>query len=238
MNTEHTYFVQNKSRWTKLPGGRDRVRIEALLNYPDWLLKLRYRWFARFWEKERGWEYEKYSAAFKGRDVLEIGSGLGYDGIKYSVSATSYTYAELNPIQLDFLKRITALYSRTNIGFEFMQDPTAHVFPKQYSGFYAHGVLHHVPFALAKQEFENIDKYLAPGAYCVFLMYPKERWVAAGRPDFSVFGDSTDGGCPWTEYYDLEKIQALVSSKYKLVDVSKWGHQSIEFVNYEFVKEA
>ena len=57
-------------------------------------------------------------------------------------------------------------------------------------------------------------------------------------PDFSAFGNSTDGGCPWTEYYDLEKMQALVGSKYKLVDVSKWGHQSIEFVNYEFVKEA
>jgi hypothetical protein len=59
-----TFFAQNKSRWTMLPGGRDRVRIEALLKYPDWLLKLRYRWFARFWEKERGWEYVKVQRCF------------------------------------------------------------------------------------------------------------------------------------------------------------------------------
>jgi hypothetical protein len=71
MNTESSFFVQNKSRWTMLPGGRDRVRIEALLKYPDWLLKLRYRWFARFWEKERGWEYKKYSAASKAEMYLK-----------------------------------------------------------------------------------------------------------------------------------------------------------------------
>ncbi len=100
--------------------------------------------------KRRGWEYEKYCAAFQGRDVLEIGSGLGYDGIKYAADANSYTYAELNPIQLDFLKRITAMYSRTNIGFEYMQDPTAHVFPKQYSGFYAHGVLTSCAFCFSQ----------------------------------------------------------------------------------------
>jgi len=70
------------------------------------------------------------------------------------------------------------------------------------------------------------------------LMYPKERWEMCGKPDFTQFGKYTDGGCPWTEYYDLDKMQRLVGKKYRLTDVSKWGGNAIEFVNFEFIKEA
>lgn len=234
---ETNIIKKNGSRWNRLPAGKFRMNILFLSKLPSTILKLAYKNFSRKWENERGWEYKKYKALFKGKDVLEIGSGLGYDGLVYSTISKSYTHAELNTNQLDFLKRIHRLFkTQIPIHFELLENPFQHTFNRSFDAFYAHGVLHHIPFEEAKMQFQNIDKFLKKGAVVVFLMYPKERWVAAGRPSFDEFGNSTDGGCPWTEYYDTEKIKALVGENYELTCEYKWGSNSIEFVNFEFIK--
>lgn len=218
-----------------LPAGWIRRDIRRMLYNPDWLLKLEYGVYAKKWKRERGWEYAKYSPLFSGRDVLEVGGGMGYDGMMYARVANTYTYAELNPLQLDFIKRVNNLYGVTNTAFELMND-TVHVFPRQYNAFYAHGVLHHVPFEVARKQFENIDRYLLPGSKVVMLMYPRQRWENAGRPAFEKFGDFTDGGCPWTEWYDEEKILRLTGNAYTLDASVYWGHDKTEFVNFELTK--
>lgn len=228
----------NRERWLKLPAGRWRANIGLLLKLPDWLFVRLYNYFSKFWEKERKWEYGRYTEIFAGRNVLEIGSGLGYDGIKYSRTASSYTYAELNQLQILFLQKVAALFHKTNIYFEFMTDPLSHTFSKHYNAFYAHGVLHHVPFEVAQKQFQQIDSFLEIGSYCVFLMYPKERWEKSGKPSFDKFGKYTDGSCPWTEYYDTEKMKALLGEKYELAFQKKWGHNNEEFVNFEFIKKS
>lgn len=231
------HIEANRKRWLKLPAGRWRTNIGFLLKLPDCLFVPLYNYFSKFWEKEREWEYVRYTEIFTNKDVLEIGSGLGYDGIKYAQTAASYTYAELNKIQILFLKKITALFNRTNMSFEFMEDPVSHIFSNRYNAFYAHGVLHHVPFKIAQKQFRQIDRFLEVGSYCVFLMYPKERWEQCGKPSFEKFGKYTDGNCPWTEYYDTEKMKALVGDKYELVFEKKWGNKNEEFVNFEFIKK-
>lgn len=218
-----------------LPAGYARRDIKKLLHNADWLLKLKYNFYALRWKKERAWEYAKYTPVFAGRDVLEVGGGMGYDGMVYARTANTYTYAELNPLQLEFIKRITALYGVTNAAFELMND-TVHPFPRQYNAFYAHGVLHHVPFEVARKQFENIDRYLLPGSKVVMLMYPKKRWENAGCPTFERFGDFTDGGCPWTEWYDEEKILRLTGNGYTLDAGIYWGQNKAEFVNFELTK--
>lgn len=232
---EETYLNKNKKRWIKLPGGKKRISIDNLLRTSDFLFKLRYNYFSRFWRKERDWEHIKYSQLFRNRNVLEIGSGMGYDAMVYAEKSKSYTCAELNISQLYFLKRVFNLYGK-NIDLEYLKNPLTHEFDKKFQAFYAHGVLHHVPFEIAQQQFKNIDKYLEIGCEVIFLMYPKERWEAVGKPDFEKFGDYTDGGCPWAEYYDEEKILALVGDGYALKNTIKWGMNNIEFVNYELEK--
>ena len=62
-------------------------------------------------------------------------------------------------------------------------------------------------------------------------MYPKERWEDAGKPNFRDFGRSTDGGCPWTEWYDEDKILNLVGEEFKLIDVISITNNVIEALN-------
>ena len=46
---------------------------------------------------------------------------------------------------------------------------------------------------------------------------------------------STDGGCPWTEWYDEEKILKLVGNQFDLKDSILWGNGP-EFINFELIK--
>jgi hypothetical protein len=234
--SNNLYFKANKKRWLLLPGGRFRVSIKFLNQLPVFLLKLVYDYFCGFWKKERAWEHEKYIKYFESKDVLEIGAGMGYDAMQYVNSAKSYTCGELNFLQINFLSKVFGIYNK-DIKLEYLENPIQHKFSRKFNAFYAHGVLHHVPFELAKQQFQNIDKYLESGSIVVFLMYPKERWEHCGKPSFEEFGKFTDGGCPWAEWYDDKKIKDLVGDGYVLNYTIKWGWNNIEFVNFELVKK-
>ncbi len=238
MNPAEWVIEKNQTKWLTLPAGEHRHNVQDLLCFSDADLDAAYRKFTPFWDRERGWEHERYAIVFKGRHVLEIGSGLGYDGMILSQHVATWTFCDIIEDNLALVKRMVRLYGRANVRFETIGNISDHVFSTTYDGFYAHGVLHHLPFDLAKKEVENIDAYLACGARVVVLMYPVERWEMAGRPDFDQFGNITDGeGTPWAEYYDEAKIEALFGPGYTLLETIKWGHQNAEFVNFELEKQ-
>ena len=170
---------------------------------------------------------------------------MGFDAYLYAQAANSYTCIDINPMQIAFIKRIHYLLGSSenksvdNISYQVLDDPYNHYYgEKKFNAFFSHGVLHHMPFKNAKKQFKNINKYLNSGSVCVFLMYPKERWEYAGRPKFKDFGNSTDGGCPWTEWYDGKKILDLVGSEFELKDEIPWGSSNEpEFVNFELIKK-
>ncbi|MDJ0814940.1 MAG: class I SAM-dependent methyltransferase [Desulfobacterales bacterium] len=228
---------KNRKRWKTLPAGERRENVEYLMTLEDKEFYKLYLHYTKFWEKERGWEYEKYSETFSGRSVLEIGSGLGYDGIIYSNSAEKWVFCDIIPENLQFIQRIADYLNVTNVHFQLVEDVINHDFRYMFDGFYAHGVLHHVPFEVAQKEVANIDRFLKPGAKLIILMYPYERWDLCGKPPFDEFGCMTDGeGTPWAEYYDELKIQELFGNGYCLEDSIKWGDQNAEFVNFELIK--
>jgi hypothetical protein len=38
------------------------------------------------------------------------------------------------------------------------------------------------------------------------LCYPRARWEREGHLPFETWGEKTDGGAPWMEWYDLPKL--------------------------------
>lgn len=245
----NSIFGKNIKRWTKLPGGKERYQLKSLIKKSDKEILEEYIYMSKFWNKERGWEYEKYKEKFTGKNVIEVGTGLGFDAYTYAQKANSYTCIDINPIQIEFIKRIHKLLSlsdgttSSNIFYQLLEDPFNHNYGEnKFNAFYSHGVFHHIPFEDAKKQFKNLNKFLEKGCYVVFLMYPRARWEDAGKPNFRDFGKSTDGECPWTEWYDEEKIINLVGDEFKLIDVIPWEFQKKEtgdipaFINFELVK--
>jgi SAM-dependent methyltransferase len=237
MNDGSKVIENNLKKWETLPAGGHRKNVIELMNMVDSQLLDFYRECIYFWENERGWDYKIYSDLFKNKSVLELGSGLGYDGIIYSRSVRKWTFTDIVPINIEFIKRITMLLNIKNVNYQFIDDIFNHNFKEMFEAFYAHGVLHHVPFKIAQKEFININKYLNSNSLAVFLMYPYERWEICGKPDFNDFGRMTDGeNTPWAEYYDEKKIKELTWNGFQLKNTIKWGHQNSEFVNFELEK--
>ena len=240
------YFYKNVDFWTRLPAGGQTQKLDFLNSLDDEDFFEMYEHFISFWEMERGWEYERYSEMFEGKDVVEIGSGLGYDGITYSQHAKTYTFCDINPEQISTVKRAAKLLSdsqytprtksRSNHEYQILKDPLSHDYDKRFNALYSHGVLHHVPFETAQKEFQNVDRYLEVGSKIVLLMYPKNRWENAGKPDPTEFGRWTDPGCPWSDWYDEEKILRLVGNHYSLDNTIYWGKNKAEFVNFEMTE--
>jgi SAM-dependent methyltransferase len=228
---------ENLQKWTTLPAGKKRESVITLTSLSEENLITFYKECANFWESERGWEHKRYSGFFAGKSVLEIGSGLGYDGIVFSQFVKKWTFSDIIRQNIQFIQKISNYYNLTNVDFQIIENIFEHNFKTSFDAFYAHGVLHHVPFEIAKQEVKNIDRFLLKGAKIVVLMYPYERWELCGKPSFEEFGVMTDGpNTPWAEYYDEKKIINLFGPNYNLDNIIKWGHEQKEFVNFELTK--
>ena len=235
------HFIDNKEKWLTMPAGRRIQNVESLLSLSDVDLYREYMYYTKFWIQERGWEYKKYSKMFINKDVVEVGSGLGFDGMIYQRAAKSWTYVDISEKQIQFLKRINQLFLKKDFDpnkfdYVLLDDPMSQEMPKKFDALFSHGVLHHVPLDFAKKEFSNFNRFLKHDADVVLLMYPKERWEDCGKPSFEDFGRFTDFGCPWAEYYDSEKILELVGGEFEIVDTIFWGENNREFVNYELIK--
>ena len=63
-----------------------------------------------------------------------------------------------------------------------------------------------LPYKIAAEESKSLLEHLPIGGRWIELAYPKERWVAEGKLPFEKWGSKTDGGAPWIEWYDLEKL--------------------------------
>jgi SAM-dependent methyltransferase len=232
-------LAANLAKWSTLPsGGPDQARVEDLLALSDADFAEFWRAGSAKWTAERGWEYERFGARFAGLRVLEIGSGLGHDGLALAPRVRNWTFCDILAQNLTLVRRAARLLGVRNVSFQQLHDPLAHDFRGTFGAFWAHGVLHHLPFALARREMANIDRFLAVGAVAGVLMYPRERWEAAGRPPFGEFGARTDGpGTPWAEWYDEDKILALFGPAWALRDTVHWGSADSRFVTFELVKE-
>lgn len=151
----------------------------------------------------------------------------------------SWTFTDINQKNIDLIKRLCKLKNITNVYFKVIDNPVDYDFRVQYNAVWSHGVLHHIPLHLAKQEYANIKKYIKKNAYVMLLMYPKERWEKEGKMDFTKWGNKTDGGCPWIEYYTENKVLELVGNDYKLIETKypdkPWKYA---FVNYLLRKDS
>lgn len=229
---------KNLKKWKTLPAGERRQNVADLNALEDKDLLAAYNSFRTFWDSERGWEHERYGKLFSNRNVLEIGSGLGYDALVLSPKTQSWTCTDILQTNLDFVTRMARLKKRDNISSQLIKNVTDHDFGRTFNGFYAHGVLHHIPFETAQKQMNNISRYLEHGAKAMILMYPKERWEQLGKPAFDKFSIATDGeGTPWAEWYDEEKIMLLTGNEFTLDKTIRWGQNNSEFVNFELTKK-
>ena len=117
-----------RTKWGEVPHGEQtRARSEDLLRLSDdELLK---RWAAALADSSsgdaysvRGWYHTLYRDIFRGKKVLEIGSGLGFDGITFAAAGAEWTFVDIVQSNLAVVERLCKLQNVSNVRFCYMDD--------------------------------------------------------------------------------------------------------------------
>jgi hypothetical protein len=202
-----------REKWREVPGGDDnspRFFSSDMLAMPDGE-------FLSWWETNAekrisgslSWLGPLYRDFLAGRHVLELGSGLGFDGLRFAAHSARWTFADIAPDNLKVIERVASLKGLSIKTFLIGEDLSFDALDGQYDAIWASGSMHHVPFEMAREECLSALRRLKAGGRWIELAYPKERWIREGSPPFDQWGKFTDGErTPWAEWYDAEKLRA------------------------------
>lgn len=198
-------------KWREVPGGSDigdRQFSTELLGMNDAALLAEWNRHNEEGTELRGWWWRLYAAQLRGKKVLEIGSGLGFDAVHFAQNGAEWTCCDIAPSNLAIIERVAAAK-----GVEVRTLPITSLasfdsLPGDFDAVWCCGSLLHIPFKEAREECAAILDHLKPAGRWIELAYPRERWVREGSPPFDKWGAMTDGPrTPWAEWYGMEKLK-------------------------------
>ena len=158
----------------------------------------------------RGWYQEMYREFMAGKHVVEVGSGLGFDGIYFMRLGAHWTFCDIVKDNLAIVRRMVDLAGLSDrASYLWIEHPESlETLPGKFDVIWANGSLHHAPFEIAQKEARILLGKLKPRGRWVELFYPYERWLRQGKLPFSEWGKYTDGErTPWAEWHDAERIK-------------------------------
>ncbi len=161
----------------------------------------------------RGWYHVLYDPIVKGKTLLDIGCGLGLDSVRFAELGASVTFCDIDRNNLEIVERICKIKGlEKQVSFLFLSSfKSFQELKMKYDIVTAIGSLHHAPFSVIQEEVSCIVPHLNDSARWLQLAYPKSRWEKEGRLAFDRWGDKTNAGTPWTEWYDEEKLSLILS---------------------------
>jgi 2-polyprenyl-3-methyl-5-hydroxy-6-metoxy-1,4-benzoquinol methylase len=156
----------------------------------------------------RGWFYNVYGPWIAGKKILEVGPGLGIDGVAMARAGASMTFVDVSAANLEWVQRLFALKGLAlPAALHLQRVGQLDELATDYDAVVAFGSLHHIPADIGRPEFEALARRLKPGGRFMMHAYPFQRWVDEGSLSFDRWGEKTDGaGTPWAEWYDTDKL--------------------------------
>src|SRR6266480_3818467 len=109
----------------------------------------------------------------KGKRVLEIGCGIGTDGVQFAKAGAVYTGIDLTTAAVELAKKNFDL--RGLSGTFQTADAERLDFPDaSFDLVYSHGVLHHTPDT--KQAIKEVYRVLRPGGRAIVMLYHRNSY--------------------------------------------------------------
>ena len=230
-----------REKWDEVPAGlNNRVRSSDLLRGQD--EDLLAAWARCFSDastfSRRGWRHTLYRDTFRDKRIIDVGCGLAFDTVHFAENGARVTFVDLVESNVEVVRRLCELKGLNNCDFCYMRDLTSlSELDGYYDVIYWCGSLINAPLEAIRLEAKVLLEHLPIGGRWMELAYPKARWEREGRRPFEKWGENTDGGAPWMEWHDLDKVLGyLAPAKFDVVLAFEY-HNS-DFNWFDLIKVA
>jgi hypothetical protein len=224
-----------RRKWGEVPFGQSQRRMSKdLLHLSDG--ELVEQWESAYRDTStgkafsvRGWYQTLYRDALRGKKILDVGCRLAPDSIHFAQHGAVVTFLDLIESNVRFAERVCRLKRIPNASFCYMEDLSSlDSLPIDFDVIYCCGSLINAPLELTRMEAQALLSHLPVNGRWIELGYPRVRWEREGRLPETNWGDRTDGGAPWMEWHDLQKLEYLLApAEFEVV-------LTLEFHNSDF----
>lgn len=187
---------------------------------------------------------------WQGKDVLEIGCGIGTDSINFARHGAHLDVLELSPESLAIARQRFGVYALKARFFQGNAEELDDILPqgKKYDLVYSFGVIHHTPsparvVAAAARRLKD-DGELRLMLYSryswkVLSIYLRRGWREPWNLSRLVARYSeAQTGCPITYIYSFKQVRELLQG-FEIVSLSKdhiFPYRIRDYVEYRYVK--
>jgi ubiquinone/menaquinone biosynthesis C-methylase UbiE len=178
-------------------------------------------------------------SAWKNKKVLEVGVGIGTDGVNFVRAGAIYTGIELSTNSLDIAKKRFEVFELSGDLREGDAQKVDTLFPSElFDLIYSFGVLHHTPSI--ESAFLAIRNLMSTESVFKFMVYSKNSYKQALINE-GLDQPEAQFGCPIANSYTKFEIsELLLQNGLEIVDVHKdhiFPYKIEEYKSYEYVKE-
>jgi len=176
---------------------------------------------------------------WKGREVLEVGCGIGTDAVNFVRGGAIYTGIELSNESLTLAKKRFEVFGLTGTLLRGNVEELDKVLSnKKYDLIYSFGVLHHTPsMSLA---LEQIHNYCHEKSLVKIMVYAsnsyKQKMIEAGLDQ-----PEAQYGCPIANTYGKDEIIEILKDKgFKVTSIYQahiFPYQVEPYKNYKYLKQ-
>jgi ubiquinone/menaquinone biosynthesis C-methylase UbiE len=158
---------------------------------------------------------------YKNKNVLEIGCGIGTDGVQFLKNGANYTGVELSKNSLDIFKKRIQILGLSNLKSNLILSNCENLknVPKlNYNLIYSFGVIHHTPNM--KKAFEEIYKLSNKKTEIKIMLYAKNSYKNF-MLDITNYRYEAQKNCPIVYKLDISDVKKLIKNKFKILEISQ-----------------
>ena len=155
---------------------------------------------------------------WKGKKVLEIGCGLGTEGINFARHGADYTGTDLSIESINLAQNRFKVYNQKGRFFQGnAENLSSFVNVEKYDLIYSFGVIHHSP--KPNLIIDQIYKYMDDSTILKIMLYAKNSWKNY-MIDAELDQPEAQYGCPIANTYTKDEVSNLLRSQYLLTSAS------------------